>query len=84
MTKSFPYPYVFLFFYCCCALKYHAAAKFLIGGRENCENGRGFLANVAVNTCQDLATLSQSEILIKRQATRYNSLPNLLANGSVY
>jgi hypothetical protein len=29
-------------FYCCCALKYHAAANFLIGGRERFTNGRGF------------------------------------------
>jgi hypothetical protein len=42
MTKSLPKHYVFLVFYCCCALKYHAAANFLIGGRESFENGRGF------------------------------------------
>jgi len=34
MTKSLPKHYVFFVFYCCCALKYHAAAEFLIGGRE--------------------------------------------------
>jgi hypothetical protein len=39
MTKSLPKHYVF---YCCCALKYHAAANFLIGSRESFENGRGF------------------------------------------
>jgi hypothetical protein len=38
MTKSLPKHY----FYCCCALKYHAAANFLIGGQESFENGRGF------------------------------------------
>ncbi len=58
MTKSLPKHYVFFVFYCCCALKYHAAANFLIGGRESLKNGRGFLANIAVNACQDLATLS--------------------------
>jgi hypothetical protein len=56
MTKSLPKQYVFFVFYCCCALKYHAAANFWIGSRESFENGRWFLANVAVNTCQDLAT----------------------------
>jgi len=42
MTKSLHKHYVFCFFYCCCALKYHAAANFLIGCRESLENGRGF------------------------------------------
>jgi hypothetical protein len=32
----------FLFFYCGCALKYHAGAIFFIGGHESFENGRGF------------------------------------------
>jgi hypothetical protein len=57
MTKSLPKHYVFLAFYCCCALKYHAGVNILIGGRESFENGRWFLANVAVNACQGLATL---------------------------
>ncbi len=30
------------FCHCCCALKYHAAANFFIGGRESFEKGRGF------------------------------------------
>jgi hypothetical protein len=47
----------FFVFYCCCALKYQAAANFLIGGRESFEKWPWFLANVAVNACQDLATL---------------------------
>jgi hypothetical protein len=34
---------MFFVFYCCCALKYHAAANFLIGGRESFENVCGFL-----------------------------------------
>jgi hypothetical protein len=43
MTKSLPKHYVLFFiFYCCCALKYPAAANFLIGGRESFENGSGF------------------------------------------
>jgi hypothetical protein len=32
----------FVFFNCCCALKYHAAAKFWIDGRESFQNGGGF------------------------------------------
>jgi hypothetical protein len=40
MTKSLPKHCVF--FYCGCALKYHAGANFLIGGHESFENGRGF------------------------------------------
>jgi hypothetical protein len=44
-------------------IKYHAAASFLIGGRESFEKGPWFLANVAVNAaCQDLATLSDSDL----------------------
>jgi hypothetical protein len=43
MTKSLPKHYAFQFFYCCCALKYHAAANFLTGGRESFENGRGLV-----------------------------------------
>ena len=35
MTKPLPKHYIFFVFYCCCALKYHAAANFLIGGRES-------------------------------------------------
>jgi hypothetical protein len=58
MTKSLPKHYVFFcFFHCCCALKYHLAANFLIGSRESFENGRWFLANVAgmlVRTWQHL------------------------------
>jgi hypothetical protein len=48
----------FVFF--CCALKYHAAANFFIGGRESFENGAVVFENVAVKACQDLATLAQS------------------------
>jgi hypothetical protein len=33
---------MFFAFCCCCDLKYHAAANFLIGGRESFKNGRGF------------------------------------------
>jgi hypothetical protein len=42
MTKSLPKHYVFLVFNCCCALKYYAVAKLLLGGRISFENGRGF------------------------------------------
>jgi hypothetical protein len=41
MTKSLPKHYVFLVFNCCCALKYYAVAKLLLGGRISFENGRG-------------------------------------------
>jgi hypothetical protein len=37
-----PQTLCFFVFYCCCALNFHAAANFLIGGRESFENGRGF------------------------------------------
>jgi hypothetical protein len=37
-----PQTLCFLVFYCCCALKYHAAANILICGRESFENGCGF------------------------------------------
>jgi hypothetical protein len=39
MKKSNPNHYLFCF-YCCCALKYHAAANFFIGSRE-CLSGPG-------------------------------------------
>jgi hypothetical protein len=52
----------FLFFYCCCALKYHAATNFFgtIGGYESFEMAMVF-GDVAVNACQDLATLLQGK-----------------------
>jgi hypothetical protein len=40
ITKSIPKHYVFFCY--CCALKYLAAANFLIGSSESFENGRGF------------------------------------------
>ncbi len=53
-----PQTLCFFVSYCCWALKYHAAAKFLIGGRETSKiELPWFLANEAVNACQDLATL---------------------------
>ncbi len=55
ITKSLHKHYVFLVFYCCCALKYHAAGNFLIGCRESLENGRGFWRRMCswllVRTC---------------------------------
>jgi hypothetical protein len=68
-----PQTLCFFVFYCCCALKYHAAANFCIGGRESFENGRCFLANVAVTACQGLATLH----LILRGKKIQKKLPKL-------
>jgi hypothetical protein len=49
---------MFFVSYCCWALKYHAAANFFMGGREKSKiELPWFLVNVAVNACQDLATL---------------------------
>ena len=59
MTKYLHKHYVFLFFIVV-LLKYHAAANFSTGCRESFEMKMVwplFLANVAVNVCQDLATL---------------------------
>jgi hypothetical protein len=39
--KNYKIPRQHYVFFCCCALKYHAAAKFFIGGSESFENGRG-------------------------------------------
>ncbi len=49
-----------MFFYCCCALKYHEAANFLIGiAVKTSKKAAWFFAeNVAVNACQGLATLT--------------------------
>ncbi len=53
-----PQTLCFFVSYCCWALKYHAAANFLIGGRETSKiELPWFLMNVAVNACQDLAAL---------------------------
>jgi hypothetical protein len=42
ITKSLSQTLCFFVYYCCCALKYNAAANFLIDGRESFENGRSF------------------------------------------
>ncbi len=48
----------FFVFYCRCALKYHAAANFLVyKWLGKLQKWLWFLANVAVIACQDLATL---------------------------
>jgi hypothetical protein len=59
MTKSLLKPLCFFGFFIvviCCALKYHAAEIFLIGGCVSFEMAV-VLGSVAVNACQDLATL---------------------------
>jgi hypothetical protein len=57
MSKSLPKHYDFCFLLLLC-FEISRSSKFLIGGCESFENGRGFLTNVAMNACQDLATLS--------------------------
>jgi hypothetical protein len=53
-----PHTLYFLVSYCCWALKYHAGANFFTGGRETSKiELPWFLVNVAVNACQNLATL---------------------------